>query len=186
MEVQLDEFICKCLCYNPGRSYLDIIGPNDTACIVSLIKNSKDMWDQDIKMKELGAQAISNQEKKLQPLLTSGSDQKRTQGKSLRNKEGMQYFCNAEIKWREIYDSEDNMKILYNGWETWMTATGSDIKIGDGSKKTFKTVMAMWCEDAPHNSNKEESYVDGESWGFEGGYSSSRGHSGHSLDWQNS
>jgi hypothetical protein len=44
--------------------------------------------------------------------------QKRTQGKSLWNKEGMQYFGNAEIKWREIYDSEKDMKILYNGWET--------------------------------------------------------------------
>jgi hypothetical protein len=28
------------------------------------------------------------------------------------------------------------------------TTTGSDIKIGDGSKKTFKTVMRMWCEDS--------------------------------------
>ncbi len=33
-------------------------------------------------MGELGAQAISSQEKKLQPLFTSGSGQKRTQGKS--------------------------------------------------------------------------------------------------------
>jgi hypothetical protein len=103
----LDEHICKCLCYNPGRSYLDIIGPNDIPYIISLIKNSKDMWDQVIRMQELGAQAIGSQEKKLQPLFTSGSSQKRTQGKSLWNIEGMKYFHSAGKKWREIYDSKE-------------------------------------------------------------------------------
>ncbi len=29
---------------------------------------------------------------------------------------------------------------------------GTDNKIGDGSKKTFKSVMAMWCEDTMVNS----------------------------------
>jgi hypothetical protein len=44
--------------------------------------------------------------------------------------------------------------------------------------------MAMWCEDTPLNLKKGESNDD-ESWGFEGGYSSNRGCSRHSLDWQN-
>ena len=79
-KVHSDEIIHKCLCYTPGRSYLDIIGPGDIASIVSIIKNSKDMWDQDIRMQELGTQAIGSQEKKLRPLFTSGSGQKRTQG----------------------------------------------------------------------------------------------------------
>jgi hypothetical protein len=46
----------------------------------------------------LGTQAIGNQEKKLQQLFTSGSGQKRTQGKSLWNIEGMKYFQSAETK----------------------------------------------------------------------------------------
>ncbi len=79
----MDEFICKCLHYAPGRSYLDVIGPGDITYIVSIIKNSKDMWDQDLRMQEWGAQAIGSQEKKLKQLFTSGSGQKRTQGKSL-------------------------------------------------------------------------------------------------------
>jgi hypothetical protein len=49
-KVHSDEFICKCLCYTPGRSYLDIIGPGDIFYILSIIKNSKDMLDQDIRM----------------------------------------------------------------------------------------------------------------------------------------
>ncbi len=95
--VYSDEFIRRCLRYTPGRSYLDIIGPGGMAYIVSVIKNSKDMWDLDIRMQELGTKAIgSQQEKKLRPLFTSGSGQKRTQCKSLWNTEGMKYFHSAE------------------------------------------------------------------------------------------
>jgi hypothetical protein len=54
------------------------------------------MWDQDIRMQELGAQAMGSQEKKLKPLFTSVSGQKRTQGKSLWNLEGMKYFHRVE------------------------------------------------------------------------------------------
>jgi hypothetical protein len=62
-KVQSDEFIRTSLRYAPGRSYLDIIGPGEIANIISIIKNSKDMWDQDLKMQELGAQAIGSQRK---------------------------------------------------------------------------------------------------------------------------
>ncbi len=47
-KVQSDEYIHKVICYSAGRSFLDIIGPSDIAHIVSIIKNSKGMWDQDI------------------------------------------------------------------------------------------------------------------------------------------
>ncbi len=40
-----------------------------------------DMCDQDLRMRELGAQAFGSEEKKLKPLFTSGSGQKRTQDK---------------------------------------------------------------------------------------------------------
>ncbi len=75
-KVHSDEHIHKC----PGRSFLDFIGPGNIVYIVLIIKNSKDMWDQDLRMQELGAQAMGSQEKKLKPLFTSGSGQKRTQG----------------------------------------------------------------------------------------------------------
>jgi hypothetical protein len=54
------------------------------------------MWNQDIQMQELGAEAMGNPEKKLNPLFTSGSGQKRTQGKSLLNLAGMKYFHRVE------------------------------------------------------------------------------------------
>ncbi len=71
------------------------------------------MWDQDIRMYELGSEMMDKSpEKKLRPLFTSGSEQKQTQGKSL---------WNMELKWKEIYNSEDDMKNIYNGWEKWIT-----------------------------------------------------------------
>jgi hypothetical protein len=69
------------------------------------------MWDQDLRMQELGALAIGSHKKKLKPLFTSGSGQKRTQGKSLWNLEGMNYFHRAEAKWRQIYDNKIDMRV---------------------------------------------------------------------------
>ncbi len=96
-KIHSDEHIRKVLmCYNAGRSFLDTIGPSDIAYIVSIIKNSKGMWDQDIQMGELGEEAKEHPEKTLKPLFTRESGQKRTQGKSLWNLEGMKYFHRAE------------------------------------------------------------------------------------------
>jgi hypothetical protein len=47
-------------------------------------------------VRELGAEAMENPEKNLKLLFTSGSGQKRTQGKSLWNLEGMKYFHRAK------------------------------------------------------------------------------------------
>ncbi len=59
-----------------------------------------------------------------------------------------EFFSLSVKKWRQVYDSKKDMRVLYNGWEKWITTMASDIKIGDGSKKTFKTVMGTWHEDS--------------------------------------
>ncbi len=73
--------------------------------------------------------------------------------------------------------------MLYNGWERLITTTGADIKkIGDGSKNTFQTDIRSWCEDISQTSKMGEKQDDKEMWELEGGYSSDRGLSRHSLD----
>ena len=67
---------------------------------------------------------MGNPEKKLKQLLTSGSGQKRTHSKSLWNLEGMKHFYRVETKWRQAHDSKKDMRVLYNGWERWITTTG--------------------------------------------------------------
>ena len=94
----------------------------------------------------------------------------------------MKCFHRAEKKWKQVYENKKDMRVLYNGWERWITTTGSDIKIGDSSKKTFITVMGTWCEDSSQTSKMKKKQDDEEMWGLEGGYSSDRGLSRHSLD----
>ncbi len=60
---------------------------------------------------------------------------------------------------------------------------GTDTKIGDGLKKTFQTVMGSWREDSSQILKMGEKQDDEETWGLEGGYSSDRGLSRHSLDY---
>jgi hypothetical protein len=68
-KVHLDEHIYKVIRYNTGRSFLNIIGPSDIVYIILIIKNSKGMWDQDIRMQDLGEEAKENSEKKLKHCL---------------------------------------------------------------------------------------------------------------------
>ncbi len=76
--------------------------------------------------------------------------------------------------------------MLYNGWERWITTTGADIKIGDGLKKTFHTVMGSWCEDISQTLTMGKKQDDEETRGLEGGYSLDRGISRHSIDFHKS
>jgi len=57
---------------NKGTSFLDIIGPNDIAYVIAVFKNSKDMWDQDIRMRQSKEDAIGNSEKKLNQYSQAG------------------------------------------------------------------------------------------------------------------
>jgi hypothetical protein len=74
--VHSDEFICKALKVQPKTSYVDFIGPSDIAYVIAIVKNSGEMWDQDVRMKELGAKAMGSREKKMKPLFTTGDGQK--------------------------------------------------------------------------------------------------------------
>ncbi len=52
-------------------------------------------------------------------------------------------FSSRGKKWKQVYDNKKDMRVLYNGWERWITITGADIKIGDGTKNTFQTVNSL-------------------------------------------
>jgi hypothetical protein len=95
---------------------------------------------------------------------------------------GYEIFSSSGKKWKQVYDNKKDMRVLYNGWERWITTTGADIKIWDGSKKTFQTVLESWREDISQTSKMGEKQDDEETWGLEGEYSSGRGHKRHSID----
>jgi hypothetical protein len=69
---------------------------------------------------------------------------------------GYEIFSSSRKKWRQVYDNKKDMRVLYNGWERCITTMGADIKVGDGSKKTFQTVMGSWREDFSQTSKMGE------------------------------
>ncbi len=47
-----------------GLSFIDKITPSDIAFVISVSKNGREVWDQNIKMKQLGAAVHGNRETK--------------------------------------------------------------------------------------------------------------------------
>ncbi len=81
---------------NEGLLFVDIISPSNIAFVISVIKNGWDVWNQKIRMKELGAAVHGKWEVKVRPLFTEGTGKKKEQGKSLWSDEGMKYLKYAE------------------------------------------------------------------------------------------
>ncbi len=94
---------------NEGLSFIDRITLSDIAFVISVLKNGRDVWDQNIKMKQLGAAVHRDRETKKRPLFTGGKGKKKEQGKSLWSGEGLKYFKHAEKKWREVYADDEKM-----------------------------------------------------------------------------
>ncbi len=81
---------------NERLSIVDKITPSDIAFVICVIRNSCDMWDQNIKMKQLGVAVHGDRETQKWPLFTGGKGKKKEQGKSLWSGEGLKYFKHAE------------------------------------------------------------------------------------------
>ena len=71
------------------------------------------------------------------------------------------------------------MKVIYDKWEVWIDTKGKEIKMGDGSRKTFKSVMGTWYLPTVATEHKSDGEEERDS-----GYGSDRGHGRVSLGWQ--
>jgi hypothetical protein len=129
---------------NEGLSFVDKITPSDLALVNSVLKNGIDVWDQNIKMKQLGEAVHGDRQTKKWPLFTGGKGKKREQCKSLWSGEGLKYFKRAEKKWREVYVDNEKMQLMYGGFESWLNKYGKDITVRKNSNKTLHFVMARW------------------------------------------
>jgi len=86
--------------------------PSDIAYVLAVIKNGQEMWDQ-------AKNPSTSPEKKLKPLFSSGEGRKRESGKSMWNKEGLEFYYTVEKNWKELYNDKAKFSVLINGWETW-------------------------------------------------------------------
>ena len=51
--------------------------------MIAIMKNNGEMWDQEVRMKEMGKGAMATQEKKAHPLIMLGEGRKQEQGETL-------------------------------------------------------------------------------------------------------
>ncbi len=79
-----------------GLSFVDRITPSDIAFVISVLKNGCNMWDKNIKMKQLGVAVHGDRAMKKPPLFTGGKGKKKEQCKSLWSGEGLKYLKRAE------------------------------------------------------------------------------------------
>ena len=64
MKVYSDSDIKTALKNNEGLSFIDKITPSDIVFVISVVKNGCNMWDQNIKMKQLGAAVHGDRKEK--------------------------------------------------------------------------------------------------------------------------
>jgi hypothetical protein len=140
----MDDLIIRLLKQSVGNSYLDIISPGDIAHVIALVKNGKKVWDQDLRYSAAGAATIATKEPKKKPKFTRGKGQKKIRGKSLWNKEGINVFQTVEKNWCRVHDDRKIMRVLYRGWDEWLKEYRKKLIIGNGSNKTYHSVMATW------------------------------------------
>ena len=169
-KVHTDKYIRSSMKTMPGQMFLEFIGPSNIAYLLAVFKNGQVVWDQEIQIRD-GEPA----QKKLKPLFSTGDGKKRevgkslwnnhfspshryphyyyyySIGKSLWNNEGRRYFDDMERKWINNYKSKAAMMRLYKRWDDWIETKGKEIRVGDGSKKTFHSVMGTW-----HDKNDDE------------------------------
>ncbi len=94
---------------NPGGPFFCKITPSNIACVLSVIKNGKDMWDQAKNPK-------ISPKKKVWPLFSAGEGRKSESGILVWNKEGLELYYMVEKNWREAYNSKVQLVALISGW----------------------------------------------------------------------
>ena len=73
-KLQLVELITKLIQRNAGSLFLDIVGPSDIVYVIALVKNARDMWDQEEKFSaSVGEELVVEPEKKLCPFFALSS-----------------------------------------------------------------------------------------------------------------
>ena len=162
-----DNFITKALKMTPGYCFFQFVSPSDIAYVISVIKNGKEMWDQEIRLAENQDMGEDEPTKKARPLFTSGMGKKRSFGVSLWNKEGLNYYHTAEENWKTLYNSVELFSKVCNEWERWEPK----------EKGKRKQALKTWWKDKEAKLTYDEK-DDDETWYDKGGYTADLGEMG--------
>jgi hypothetical protein len=144
--------------------------------VIALMKNARELWDQDLRQNAAGGAEMECNEPKKKPKFTGGKGPKRLKGKHLWNKEGMTFFNTADKNWKKLYNDEKLRGVLFKGWEKWLEECGRKLRIGDGSNKTFHSIMVTWEDDEIDDSKVASKRRSGDSSEEDSGKETDRGY----------
>lgn len=151
---------------NPGKSFLDVIGPSDVAYIIALLKNSIDVW----KYERGGDDTEDNDETTDQdspksvpkPLFTRGERVKRKFGKTAWSDEGMEYYKSALQAWKKMFDTRQAFyDVLKNGWDDWLEGEATVLNPNGWTRKDLQTLLQTIPEGAGKSNIVESEMGDG-------------------------
>jgi hypothetical protein len=118
---------------NPGTSFLEMIGPSDVAYVITLLKNSKDVWMHDPTDKTTVPP---------KQLYTRGESKKRTFGKSTMSEEGIKFFNEGVKNWKMAFNKNGPLfGSLQKGWETWLNEDASVVDSDIWRRKNIRILL---------------------------------------------
>jgi len=149
----------KLLSSNKNTPFPSWITPSNIVCVLEIIKNGKEMWDE-------ASNPSTSLEKKARPLFSAGEGIKGESGVSMWNKAGLEYYYTVKRNWKKVYNDKDQLSALITGWENWEPK--------DKSKKD--ALGTHWSDDEEEDNKKitKKSKPDKREWWEEedGGYNS--------------
>jgi hypothetical protein len=111
-----DRHIKNTMTSNPGKSFLEMIGPSDVAYVICMLKNSMIRWMQD----------PTDGTSSAKQLYTRGESKKRQFGKSTMSEEGMKFFQAGVKNWRPAFDQKGPLYgSMKRGWDEWLREDAS-------------------------------------------------------------
>ena len=147
--VRSDKEWTKLLKKNPEKPFLCFVTPSDIAFVLVIIMNGMGMWDQIRRLKDDPTHQV---EKKIMPMFTKGEGLKRESGKTVWDKNGLNFYYTAEKNWKAVYTNKDEFLEVCNKWEQW-----------EPEQKSRKDpVRTFWreLEEEKLNDTTEEASVD--------------------------
>ena len=134
-KVHSDRHIKNTLSSSPGMSFLDMIGPSDIAYIITVLKNSKEVWLHNTSDKSA---AIPK------PLFTRGESKKRVFGNTTMNKNGQDYFKEGVKNWKTVFDRTcTGFSNLKTEWEQWLQNESSVVNTDTRRRKNICSLLAV-------------------------------------------
>lgn len=155
-----DRHIKNTMTSNPGKSFLEMIGPSDVAYVICMLKNSMIRWMQD----------PTDGTSSAKQLFTRGESKKRQFGKSTMSEEGMKFFQAGVKNWRPAFDQKGPLYgSMKRGWDEWLREDASVVNTDGWRKKSICDLLttrqeASLPEEPEENSpDKESSFAECES-----------------------